>query len=107
MTAGANDLGYDHVFARQIEALARPGDVAIGITTSGRSPNVLEAFRVARQMDVRSVAFTGGDGGELPGLVDEVLIVPSKVTARIQEMHLAFGHMLCGALALDAQEVSR
>ena len=107
LTAGANDLGYDRVFSRQIEALARPGDVAIGITTSGRSPNVLEAFRTAREMDVKTVAFTGGDGGDLAGFVDELLIVPSRVTARIQEMHLTFGHMLCGALELETEEVTR
>lgn len=107
LTASANDLGYDRVFSRQIEALARPGDVAIGITTSGRSPNVLEALKAARQMDVKTVAFTGGDGGDLADLVDEVLVVPSRVTARIQEMHLAFGHMLCGALELEAAEVTR
>jgi D-sedoheptulose 7-phosphate isomerase len=107
LTAGANDLGYDRVFSRQVEALARPGDVAIGITTSGRSPNVVEAFRTARQMNVKTVAFTGGNGGDLAELVDEVLVVPSHVTARIQEMHLVFGHMLCGALELDAEEVTR
>jgi len=107
LTAGANDLGFDRVFSRQIEALARPGDVAIGITTSGRSPNVLDALRIAREMDVKTVAFTGGDGGDLAGLVDELLIVPSRVTARIQEMHLAFGHMLCGALELEVDEVTR
>lgn len=107
LTAGANDLGYDRVFSRQVEALARPGDVVIGITTSGRSPNVLEAFKTAREMDVRTVAFTGADGGDLAGVVDEVLIVPSRVTARIQEMHLTFGHMLCGALELEAEEVTR
>ena len=105
LTAGANDLGFDRVFARQIEALARPGDVAIGITTSGRSPNVLEAFRTAREMDVKTVAFTGEDGHDLDRHVDELLIVPSRVTARIQEMHLAFGHMLCGALELRADEM--
>ena len=65
LTAGANDLGYDRVFSRQVEALGRPGDVAIGITTSGRSPNVLEAFRSARETGVKTVAFTGGDGGDL------------------------------------------
>jgi len=107
LTAGANDLGYDRVFSRQIEALARPGDVAIGITTSGRSPNVLEALEAAREMDVRTVAFTGADGGGLAAVVDEVLIVPSRVTARIQEMHLTFGHLLCGALELEAEEVTR
>ena len=107
LTAGANDLGFDRVFSRQIEALARPGDVAFGITTSGRSPNVLEALGTAREMDLKTVAFTGGDGGDLIGLVDELLIVPSQVTARIQEMHLVFGHMLCGALELEADKVTR
>lgn len=107
LTAGANDLGYDRVFSRQVEALARPGDVAIGITTSGRSPNVLAALEAAREMGVRTVAFTGADGGDLARLVDEVLIVPSRVTARIQEMHLTFGHLLCGALELETEEVTR
>lgn len=107
LTAGANDLGYDRVFSRQVEALARPGDVAIGITTSGRSPNVLAALEAAREMDVRTVAFTGADGSDLAALVDEALIVPSRVTARIQEMHLTFGHLLCGALELEAEKVTR
>jgi D-sedoheptulose 7-phosphate isomerase len=107
LTAGANDLGFDQVFARQIEALACPGDVAIGISTSGRSPNVLEAFRVAREMGLATVALSGGDGGELANRVDQLLIVPSKVTARIQEMHLTFGHLLCGALELEVTEVER
>ena len=100
LTACANDLGFERIFARQIEALGRPGDVAIGSSTSGRSPNVIEAFRSARQLGLRSVGLTGGDGGELLGLTDELLIVPSKITARVQEMHLALGHLLCGALEL-------
>jgi D-sedoheptulose 7-phosphate isomerase len=106
LTAGANDLGFDRVFARQIEALGRPGDVAIGITTSGRSPNVLQALATARRMDLRTVALTGGDGGDVAELADESLVVASRVTARIQEMHLTFGHMLCGALEFDAEEVA-
>jgi D-sedoheptulose 7-phosphate isomerase len=100
LTAGANDLGYERVFARQIEALGRPGDVAVGSSTSGKSPNVIEAFRTARELGLNTVAFSGGDGGELPGLVDEILLVPSRETARIQEMHLTLGHTLCGALEL-------
>jgi D-sedoheptulose 7-phosphate isomerase len=98
LTAGANDLGFDQVFSRQIAALGRPGDVAVGSSTSGRSANVVEAFKTAREMGLKTVAFTGGDGGELSGLADVILIVPSKVTARIQEMHLTIGHLLCGAL---------
>jgi D-sedoheptulose 7-phosphate isomerase len=109
LTACANDLGFDRVFARQIEALGRPGDVAIGSSTSGRSPNVLEAFRSARRLGLHTVGFAGGDGGELPGLVDHLLVVPSKITARVQEMHLALGHLLCGALeqGLETVEVPR
>ncbi len=100
LTAGGNDLGFERVFSRQIEALGRPGDVAIGSSTSGRSPNVIEALKTARRLGLNTVGFTGGDGGELVGLVDGLLIVPSAVTARIQEMHLTIGHLLCGALEL-------
>ena len=103
LTACANDLGFERVFARQIEALGVPGDVAIGSSTSGRSPNVIEAFRCARRLGLRTLAFTGGDGGDLPGLVDHALIVPSSVTARVQEMHLVLGHLLCGALELELE----
>ena len=106
LTAAGNDLGYDRIFARQVEALGRPGDVAVGSSTSGRSPNVIEAFKMARKMRLKSVAFTGGDGGDLSNLVDALLVVPSKTTARIQEMHLTIGHMLCGALELELGWVS-
>ncbi|HXV75986.1 MAG TPA: D-sedoheptulose 7-phosphate isomerase [Candidatus Polarisedimenticolaceae bacterium] len=102
LTACANDLGYEQVFARQIEALGRPGDVAIGSSTSGRSPNVALAFRTARRLGLETVALTGGDGGELVPLVDVALVVPSDVTARIQEVHLLLGHTLCGALEARA-----
>lgn len=98
LTAGSNDLGFEQIFARQIEALGRPGDVAIGISTSGRSPNVLNALREARQRKLHTVGFTGGSGGEIPGLCDVSLVVPSPVTARIQEMHIFVGHLLCKAL---------
>jgi len=98
LTAAGNDLGFDQLFARQIAALGRPGDVAVASSTSGRSPNVIEALKAARELGLKTVAFTGGDGGEMGGLADVALIVPSQVTARIQEMHLTLGHMLCGAL---------
>jgi D-sedoheptulose 7-phosphate isomerase len=108
LTACANDFGFDQVFARQIEALGRAGDVAIGISTSGRSPNVTLAFRKAREIGIKTVALTGGDGGELVGLVDEILVVPSQVTARIQEVHLLIGHTLCDALESESvEEVER
>ena len=98
LTAIANDFGFEHIFARQIEALGKPGDVAVGISTSGRSANVVAALRTAREMGLVAAAFSGGDGGDLRGLADPLLIVPSKNTARIQEMHIALGQMLCGTL---------
>ena len=98
LTAIANDFGFEQVFARQIEALGKPGDVAIGISTSGKSANVAAALGTARKMGLVAAAFSGGDGGDLRGLADPLLIVPSQNTARIQEMHIALGQMLCGAL---------
>lgn len=98
LTAGANDLGFDEVFARQIEALGQPGDVAVGLTTSGTSPNVVKALEMARKKGLVTTAFTGRDGGRMPDLTDISLIVPAQSTRRIQEMHITFGHMLCGAL---------
>lgn len=98
LTACGNDLGFDALFARQLAALARPGDVAIGISTSGKSPNVLAALRQARESKLHTTGFAGGDGGEMRELCDALLIVPSRVTARIQEMHITVAHMLCKAL---------
>jgi D-sedoheptulose 7-phosphate isomerase len=98
LTAGANDFGYDTVFKRQIEALGKPGDVAIGITTSGNSANVVRALEAARSAGIVAAALAGRDGGGLRGLADPLLIVPSETTARIQEMHITLGHMLCDAL---------
>ncbi len=95
LTACANDFSYEEIFSRQIEALGRPGDVAIGITTSGNSPNVLTALAVARDMGLVAAGFAGRDGGKMIGLADPLLIVPSGVTARIQEMHILIGHALC------------
>ena len=101
LTAAGNDLGFEHIFARQIEAVGRKGDVAIGISTSGKSPNVIEGLRQARDQGLVTVAFTGGEGGSLPALSDHCFIVPSAVTARIQEMHILLGHMLCEALEIE------
>lgn len=98
ITAEANDHGYDTIFARQIEALGRPSDLACGITTSGRSPNVIRALETARRMGMTAAALSGGDGGQLPGLADPLIVVPSRTIARIQEMHITIGQMLCGAL---------
>ncbi len=98
LTAAANDFGYDTVFARQVEALCRPGDVAIGITTSGKSPNVTKALETARAMGVVPAALSGKNGGDLVGLADPLLVVPSDTTARIQEMHITLGQMLCDVI---------
>jgi D-sedoheptulose 7-phosphate isomerase len=98
LTAGSNDLGFEQIFARQVEALGRPGDVAIGISTSGRSPNVLNGLREARSRQLRTIALTGGSGGEMRAVCDISIIVPSSITARIQEMHIFVGHLLCKAL---------
>ncbi len=102
LTAGANDFGFESVFARQIEALGKPGDVAIGITTSGTSPNVVRALEAAKSSGLVGAALSGRDGGRLAGLADPLLIVPSDTTARIQEMHITIGHMLCDALERGA-----
>jgi D-sedoheptulose 7-phosphate isomerase len=101
LTAGGNDLGFEQIFARQIQALGRPGDVAVGLSTSGRSPNVNAALETARDGGLIATAMTGGDGGLLLELADPILIVPSSDTARIQEVHILLGHMLCGALELE------
>jgi D-sedoheptulose 7-phosphate isomerase len=98
LTACGNDLGFDAIFSRQIDALARGEDIAIGISTSGRSPNVLAGLREARRKGARSVGLTGGNGGDMADVCDALVVVPSKVTARIQEMHIMIGHMLCKAL---------
>ena len=95
LTALGNDFGYETVFQRQVEALGRPGDVAIGLSTSGNSPNVLEAMKTARKMELKTLALSGRGGGALTGLVDLALVVPSDNTQRIQESHITIGHILC------------
>lgn len=95
LTACANDMGFDEVFARQVEALARAGDVLSLHSTSGESPNVVRAAQFAKARDVRVVAFLGKSGGQLKELADIVLLVPSDDTARIQEIHLAVEHLIC------------
>lgn len=98
LTAIGNDLGFERLFSRQIEALGKSGDVAIAISTSGRSPNVIEAARQAKEQGISFAALTGGDGGDLIDYADPVLIVPSTTVARIQEMHITLGQMMCSAL---------
>lgn len=95
LTAVGNDYGYEHVFVRQVQALGRANDVAIGISTSGKSPNVVEAIRVAGAMGLRTFALSGNDGGPLASAAEIAVVVPSRITARIQECHIALGHVLC------------
>jgi D-sedoheptulose 7-phosphate isomerase len=98
LTAAANDIGFDTIFERQLRALGQPGDMAIGITTSGRSANVTRALVAAREIGITPAALAGRGGGDLVGLADPLLVVPSGTTARIQEMHIMIGHMLCDVL---------
>jgi D-sedoheptulose 7-phosphate isomerase len=95
LTALGNDYGYDQIFARQIEAHGRSGDVAFGISTSGNSANVLAGIGAARQAGLYTVGFTGEGGGKMTGQVDVLFSVPSRITPRIQETHILLGHSLC------------
>jgi len=98
LTAIGNDYGYDTVFSRQVEALANEGDLLIGISTSGNSQNVLNAFDSAKAAGCKTLAMTGRDGGKMKAAADLNLIVPSNDTPRIQEMHILIGHTLCQAV---------
>ena len=95
LTALGNDYGYNAVFSRQIQALGNADDIAIGISTSGNSPNVLEALDVAREKGLMTIGFTGQDGGKMHGRTDVLFCVPSRMTPRIQETHITLGHVLC------------
>lgn len=106
LTACGNDYGYERVFARQVEALGRAGDVLIAFSTSGNSANVLAAVRQAREQGLATVALTGAAGGELAALCDAGIAVPSPVTARIQEGHILVGHWLCDELERRHCDVS-
>lgn len=99
ITAIGNDYGYEHLFLRQLQAQSRPGDLFIGLTTSGRSPNVISAFNACKDLGVTSAALCGL-GGDLEGCVDYLIRVPSKHTPRIQECHILIGHMICAAVEL-------
>ena len=95
LTSISNDMGFSLVFARQIEALGGTGDIAWGITTSGTSPNVIEGFRKAKEMGMKTIALTGKDGGEVLRMTDYALNVQSSRTPRIQEVHITVGHIIC------------
>jgi D-sedoheptulose 7-phosphate isomerase len=98
LTAIGNDYGYEHVFARELSAHARPGDVLLAISTSGNSPNILRAIEAARQSNVIVIGMTGESGGQMRTACDLCLCVPSKSAARIQEMHITIGHAICELL---------
>lgn len=98
LTAAGNDYAFEMVFSRQIEGLARSGDMLVVFSTSGNSPNILRALRAARERGIKSVAIVGRDGGQAASLADYPLVVPDPVTARIQEAHQLIIHLLCGLI---------
>lgn len=104
LTAAANDLGFEQVFARQIEAHAGPGDLVVLVSTSGNSANLLRAAAAARTAGARTVALLGGDGGRLKPLVDLAIVVPSDDSAHVQEVQLAIDHHVCGMVEARMQE---
>ena len=95
MTCIVNDYGYEHLFSRQIEGLGSKGDVLIGISTSGNSVNVLNALKSAKNIGIHTIGLLGNNGGKAKRIVDNSIIIPSKTTARIQEIHILVGHILC------------
>lgn len=95
LTATGNDFGFDHLFERQVEALGQPGDVFLGISTSGNSTNIVKALHQAKKMGITTVGFTGNGGGKMRELCDYNVIIPSSITMNIQESHLALEHIFC------------
>lgn len=95
LTAGGNDIGFDNVFARTVEGLGNEGDVLLGISTSGNSPNIIKAVEAARKKNMKVISFLGGSGGKLLNMVDKAVVIPSSNTQRIQEGHITVAHMLC------------
>jgi D-sedoheptulose 7-phosphate isomerase len=104
LTCLGNDYGYEHIFERQVQAMARPEDTVIGISTSGDSPNVLSALLTARQMGCSTIGMTGFSGGAIKDVVDILLNVPSSETPRIQESHVLIGHIICELVELSVRE---
>lgn len=101
LTSIGNDRGFEQIFERQLESLGRPGDVAVGFSTSGNSANITSALTWAKDNGLVPAAFCAGDGGDLAGLADPMILVPAAATPRIQEMHITLGHMLCGELEVE------
>jgi D-sedoheptulose 7-phosphate isomerase len=100
LTSVGNDYGYEHIFSRQVEALANTDDLVIGISTSGNSNNVLQALKAAKSLGCQTVALLGKDGGQIKDIVELPLIIPSANTARIQEAHILIGHIICEIIDL-------
>ncbi|MFA6170456.1 MAG: D-sedoheptulose 7-phosphate isomerase [Candidatus Margulisiibacteriota bacterium] len=98
ITSISNDYGYEVVFAKQIEGLAKNGDVAVGLSTSGNSRNVIVALEKAKELGCKTIGFLGCDGGRIAEIVDTAITIPSRVTARIQESHITIGHIVCGLI---------
>lgn len=105
LTAVGNDYGFDQVFARQVEALATPGDVVVGLSTSGNSPNVVQALEAAKELGAIAVGMAGRSGGKLAAICDICLKVPADVTARVQEGHILIGHIVCELIDEEAGSV--
>ncbi len=97
LTAIANDYGYQHVFSRQLQALSQPGDLFIGISTSGNSENIINCLKIAKELNIKTIGLSGRDGGFMNEFCDLNIIIPSTVTANIQEMHILIGHIFCKA----------
>lgn len=104
LTALGNDYGFEEIFSRQVDALARPSDLLIAISTSGNSPNILKAAEAARAVNCRTLALTGGDGGQLAKLCEMALIIPAARTSRIQEAHITIAHLWCEMIDAELSE---
>lgn len=98
LTAAGNDIGFENIFARQISAIGNAGDTLIAISTSGNSQNIINALETAQEKQINTIGFSGRDGGKMKPMCDQCIIIPSNTTARIQEMHILIGHMLCAGL---------
>jgi D-sedoheptulose 7-phosphate isomerase len=94
LSAGGNDIGFDNIFSRQVEALGHPEDILLGISTSGNSPNIIKAFEMAQENNVKTIGLLGGNGGKCKNMVEIPIIIPSSNTQRIQEAHITLGHII-------------
>jgi D-sedoheptulose 7-phosphate isomerase len=104
LTAGGNDIGFENVFARNVEGLGKRGDVLVGISTSGNSSNVINAFITAKKIGIKTIAFLGGSGGNLKSIADVSILIPSSNTQRIQEGHITIGHIICESVEREMYE---